>query len=99
MKLEEVKTIGVVGGGVMGGGIAQVCAIAGYDVVVRDINSDAIEKTREAAIEGKWGIKRAVERGKLNFDTALLAIQRISLTVNLGDLADVEFEIEAIPEQ
>ena len=99
MKLEEVKTIGVVGGGVMGGGIAQVCAIAGYDVVVRDINSDAIEKTREAAIEGKWGIKRAVERGKLNFDTALLAIQRISLTVNLGDLADVDFVIEAIPEQ
>jgi 3-hydroxybutyryl-CoA dehydrogenase len=99
MKLDDVKTVGVLGGGVMGGGIAQVCAIAGYDVVVRDINDEAIQATHHAAFDGKWGIKRAVERGKLDFDAALSAMQRISLTTRLADLADVDFVIEAVPEK
>jgi len=99
VKLDDVRIVGVLGGGVMGGGIAQVFAIAGYRVVVRDVNDEAIEKTHAAAIDGKWGIKRAVERGKLNFDTAQAAIQKISLTTKLDDLANVDFVIEAVPER
>lgn len=98
MKFEDVKTIGCLGGGVMGGGIAQVFAVAGYDVVVRDIDGAAIARTRHAIEDGKWGVKRAVERGKLAFDDALAAMARIRYTTDLAPLADCDVLIEAIPE-
>jgi 3-hydroxybutyryl-CoA dehydrogenase len=99
VKFEEVKKIGVLGGGIMGGGIAQICAVAGYPVVVRDISDEAIETTRQAVFEGKWGIKRAVEIGKLKFDDAVAAMDRITLTTDLNQLADCDIIIEAIPEK
>ena len=99
MKLDEIKTVGVLGGGIMGGGIAQVCAIAGYTVVVRDISDEAIEATRQAVFEGKWGIKRAVEIGKLRFDDAVAAMARVSMTTDLAGLAGCDIVIEAIPEK
>ena len=100
MKFEDVKKIGVVGGGVMGGGIAQIMAVhAGYEVVVRDISDEAIQATHDAVFEGKWGIKRAVERGKLSYDQAAEAMDRISLTQDLADLNGCQFIIEAVPEQ
>lgn len=99
MKLDEVKTIGVLGGGIMGGGIAQGFAIAGYNVVVRDISEEAIDATRDALFDGKWGIKRAVEIGKLKFDTGLAAIQRVTFTLALEGLAECDVIVEAIPEK
>ncbi|MCA9821614.1 MAG: 3-hydroxyacyl-CoA dehydrogenase family protein [Dehalococcoidia bacterium] len=99
MKLENVKKVAVLGGGVMGGGIAQVTATGGYEVVIRDINSEVIEATRESIFDGKWGLKRAVERGKLPFDAAVEAMQKISFTTQLSDIADVDLIIEAIPEK
>ena len=99
MKLEDVTTIGALGGGVMGGGIAQVFALAGYNVVIRDINDEAIEASRHALRDGKWGIKRAVERGKVNFDDAIAAMARVSYTTKVEDLADCDIIIEAIPEK
>ncbi len=99
MQLSEVQRIGVLGGGVMGGGIAHVCAVAGYDVLVRDLNETLIAATRETVFDGKWGIKRAVERGKLDFDEALAAMERISFTTETADLAESDIVIEAIPEK
>ncbi|MGH2585498.1 MAG: 3-hydroxyacyl-CoA dehydrogenase family protein [Dehalococcoidia bacterium] len=99
MKFEDVKTIGVLGGGVMGGGIAQAFAIAGYPIVVRDISDEAIHATEDAIFEGRWGIKRAVEIGKLKFDAAFAAMNRITLTTRIEDLADTDIVIEAIPEK
>ncbi len=99
MKFEDVKKVGCLGGGIMGGGIAQVVAQAGYDVVVRDISDEAIAKTRHAIEDGKWGMKRAVERGKLGFDDALAAMARISYSTDLAALADCDVIIEAIPEK
>ena len=99
MKFEDVKKIGVLGGGVMGGGIAQVLAIAGYDVVVRDLTDEINEQTRDAIFESKWGMKRAVEVGKLEFDKCYEAMQRVSFTTDLKDLADVDMVIEAVPEK
>ncbi len=99
MKLENVRTVGQLGGGVMGGGIAQVLAIAGYNVVVRDINEEVIDATRDSIFDGKWGIKRGVEKGKIPFDDARAAMDRITFTTHLEGLRDVDFLIEAIPEK
>jgi len=99
MKFEDVKLVGVLGGGVMGGGIGQVFALAGYPVVIRDINDEAIKATHHAVVDGKWGIKRAVERGKLAFDDAVAAIDRVTVTEKVEDLAQCDIVIEAIPEK
>lgn len=98
MKLADVHSIGVVGGGVMGGGIGQVMALAGYDVVIRDINQEAIDATRDAVVEGRWGVKRAVEIGKLEYDRAAGAIARVRYTTEVAGLAGCHFIIEAVPE-
>lgn len=99
MLIDEVKKVGVLGGGIMGGGIAQVFALGGFTVVVRDINDEAIQKTKDSVFDGKWGIKRAVERGKVAFDDGHAAIERISLTTDIKDLADCDIIVEAIPEK
>ena len=99
MKIDDVKTIGVLGGGVMGGGIAQVMMVAGFNVVVRDLNDEIIEATRDAIFESKWGMKRAVEVGKLPFDTCVEAMRRVTFTTDLKGLADCDVVIEAIPEK
>ncbi len=99
MKFDEVQAIGVLGGGVMGGGIAQAFAVAGYSVAVRDINDEAIQHTRDSVFDGKWGIKRAVELGKLRFDDAMAAMSRFSFSTDLSSLAGCDFIVEAIPER
>ena len=99
MKFEDVRTIGVVGGGVMGGGIAQVMAVGGYDVVVRDLTDEVIEETRGAMFEGRWGMKRSVEVGKLSFDRCVEAMDRVTVTTDVQDLQDCDMIIEAVPER
>jgi 3-hydroxybutyryl-CoA dehydrogenase len=99
MRLDQVKTIGMLGGGVMGGGIAQILSIAGYHVVVRDLNDELVANTRGEVFEGKWGMKNAVVRGKLAADACEAAMARVSFTTDLKDLANVDFLIEAIPEK
>jgi 3-hydroxyacyl-CoA dehydrogenase len=99
MRFEDIKKVGVLGGGIMGGGIAQTYAVAGYAVAVRDINDDAINATRHAVFDGKWGIKRGVERGKLAFDDAIAAMERVEFGQELNVLADCDIVIEAIPEK
>lgn len=100
MRLEDVRHIGVLGGGVMGGGIAQIMAgIAGYQVTIRDLTQEILDETREELIERKWGVKRAVEKGKLSFDNAMRAIENTSFTLDLADVADCDLIIEAVPEK
>jgi 3-hydroxybutyryl-CoA dehydrogenase len=98
MKFEDVKKIGIVGGGVMGGGIAQVMAVGGYEVIVRDLTEEVLEATRGAMFESRWGMKRSVEVGKLGFDQCNEAIDRVSFTTDVNDLAGVDMVIEAVPE-
>jgi 3-hydroxybutyryl-CoA dehydrogenase len=100
VKLDQVKKIGILGGGVMGGGIGQVMAThGGYEVVIRDISDELVDQTRESVFNGRWGIKRAVEIGKLEYDKAADAISRITVTKDVNALADCDFIIEAIPEK
>jgi 3-hydroxybutyryl-CoA dehydrogenase len=99
MRLEQVQRIGILGGGVMGGGIAQVLAVAGYHVVVRDLTQEILADTRAELADRKWGLKRSVEKGKLGFDQAIAALERVSFTTDVKDLATCDFVIEAVPEK
>ena len=99
MKLADVKHIGVVGGGIMGAGIAQVLAVAGYQVTIRDLTDPIINDIKDSLIEGKWGVKRAVEKGKIGFDTASQVIDLVSFTTDIQDLKNCDVIIEAVPEK
>lgn len=94
----HVKLIGIVGGGVMGGGIAQMTALGGYEVVVQDISEEACQLARDEMVDSKWGMKRSVERGKITYQQCEDAIPRLRTTTDANDLADCDLIIEAVPE-
>ena len=92
----EIKSVGVVGCGLMGHGIAQVCAQkGGWDVVVTDISAEQLEKGM-AKIEKQ--LARAVEKGKIEQSDADAVRARIKTTEDHSDLADCDLVIEAITE-
>ena len=91
----EIKTIGVLGAGVMGNGIAQVAAQAGFNVIMRDIEDRFVE----------GGIKnidkflsKTVEKGKMTAEQKNGIMGRIKGTTNMGDMKDADFIIEVIIE-
>jgi len=98
MKVNDIKLIGVMGGGVMGGGIAQSCIVAGFNVAIRDLNDDLNVATRETMIESRFGLRGAVERGKLTQEQLDEALGRLSFTTKVEDLRDADLIIEAVPE-
>ena len=98
MKIDDIKLIGVMGGGVMGGGIAQSCAAAGFRTICRDVSDELVEKTRTVVIEGRFGLRGAVERGKLSKEQFDQAVANLSFTTNIEDLRDADLIIEAVPE-
>jgi 3-hydroxybutyryl-CoA dehydrogenase len=91
-----IRRVGVVGCGLMGAGIAEVCARAGYQVVVRELDDDLLRRGL-ARIEAS--LRRAVERGKLDESAAGRAREAIRGTVTLADLAESDLIIEAVLEQ
>jgi 3-hydroxybutyryl-CoA dehydrogenase len=93
--MAEIKRVGVVGAGLMGHGIAQVAAEAGFDVVLRDVEQGFVDKGI-AAIETQ--LRRAVERGKATQEQADATLGRITGTTDLAALADRDLVVEAIPE-
>ncbi len=93
-----IETVGVLGGGVMGSGIAQALAVGGVRVTVRDINDEMIGKSRSTITEGRYGLNRGVERGKTTQADADAALGRLSWTTSLDDLKGVDLVIEAVPE-
>jgi 3-hydroxyacyl-CoA dehydrogenase len=98
MKADEIKLVGMMGGGVMGGGIAQTFAAHGYRTVVRDLNDDLIEKTRASMIDGRFGLRGSVERGKMTQEDFDETVQRLSFTTDVSDLRDCDLVVEAVPE-
>jgi 3-hydroxybutyryl-CoA dehydrogenase len=88
-------TVGVVGGGIMGSGIAEVAARSGAEVLVREITDDAVEAARQR-IESS--LARAVRTGKLAAEQSAQLRDRIGFTCELADLADREVVIEAAVE-
>src|SRR3990172_3686632 len=98
MKAEAIKTVGMMGGGVMGGGIGQTLALAGYKVVIRDLTDELLEKTRGSIIDGRFGLKAGVERGKTTQQQMSAAVANISYTTRMEELRGVDLIIEAVPE-
>lgn len=96
MKLEEVKTIGVLGAGVMGGGIVQSLILAGHTVIVRDLTDEICEKAKDTIINGRFGFKGGVERGKQTQEEMDQALARLTFTTKVEDLKDCDLIIEAI---
>ena len=99
MKVEDVRKIGVVGAGVMGHGIAQVCARTGFNVYLLDVNMDILEKALKLIREGPFGLMKLVEKGRLTLDQVNDIMSRIKVTTSYDDLCfEVDFVIEAVPE-
>ena len=99
MKVDDIKLIGVMGGGVMGGGIAQSCAVGGFPVRVRDLSDELLEKTRAGMVEGRFGLRGAVERQKLTQEQMDEALSRLTFTTDIDELRDADLIIEAVPEE
>ena len=91
----EIKKIGVAGCGIMGSGIAQVCAQSGYQVVISDIN-DALLKKGLASIDKI--LSRSVEKGKISSAEKESIQKRMQGTTSLEDFSNCDFVIEAVPE-
>lgn len=91
----DLNTVGVIGCGLMGSGIAEVCARAGYRVVVREINEDLLQNGL-GRIQKSLG--KAVARGKTSQEQADQTLARIQGTLELADFADCDLVVEAAVE-
>ena len=90
-----ISTVGVIGLGTMGAGIAEVVARNGYRVIAAEATEEATAHGR-ASIEGSTS--RAVTRGKLTAEDQVALLERITFTSDLGDLAVADLVIEAVSE-
>jgi 3-hydroxybutyryl-CoA dehydrogenase len=91
----DIRTVGVVGCGLMGSGIAEVCAKAGSTTIIRELTDELLAKGRQR-IERSMGT--AVDRGKLSAADRDAANQRMRGTTSLADLAECDLVIEAATE-
>ncbi len=94
--MDDIKTIGVVGAGTMGAGIAQIAAQSGFNVILRDISDKALERGMNII---KKSLGRLVKKGKLSQEDADAIVGRIKTTKELKDLADADYVIEAVFEK
>lgn len=95
MKLEDIKTIGVVGAGTMGQGIAQICAQAGYKTILFDINAQVLQKAEATT---QKNLDKGIERGKLTQEEKQTTLSNLTFT---GDTLQLSCDviIEAIVER
>ncbi|HLX25512.1 MAG TPA: 3-hydroxyacyl-CoA dehydrogenase NAD-binding domain-containing protein, partial [Candidatus Cybelea sp.] len=93
--MSEIRTVGVCGAGLMGSGIAQTCASAGFDVVLMEVAKEPLER-------GMTGITKSldkfVEKGKLSQADRDATVGRIKTTTSVSDLRSCDLVIEAIVE-
>lgn len=87
--------VAVIGAGLMGSGIAQVAAVAGHDVVLRDTSPEAVSRGREAIEES---LARFVMKGTLTADDADAAVARITTTTEVEAVSDADVVVEAVYE-
>jgi 3-hydroxybutyryl-CoA dehydrogenase len=92
----EIKTFGVIGAGQMGGGIAQVAAMSGLDVIMNDIKTEFVEKGFENISKI---LSRSVDKGKMTEDDKNAILGRIKTSVSLADMAPADYVVEAATEK
>jgi 3-hydroxybutyryl-CoA dehydrogenase len=92
----EVRKVGVVGLGTMGAGIAQVCVQAGVETVGREVTDELGTAARDRI---EHYLSRGVEKGRLTADERGAALERLTTTTELPDLADCDLVIEAVVEE
>ena len=90
-----IERVGVVGGGQMGAGIAEVAARAGTHVVVREVSPELAEAARARITRS---LDKAMERGKVTEDERDAALGRVEMTTDLADMSDRQLVIEAVVE-
>jgi len=93
------SSIGVIGAGVMGSGIAQTLATAGHPTVCTDVSEEALSLAQEQVRKGRYGFERAVERGKLEKEAAEAAYGRLRFTNSLEEAANCDLVVECVPER
>src|SRR5437867_6320480 len=93
--LTEIKRVGVLGCGLMGSGIAQVAATAGYDTIVRDVSKEIWDRAR-AGIEKS--LAKLVEKGKLAAANRDAALKRLGFTTATADVKGCDIVVEAVTE-
>jgi 3-hydroxybutyryl-CoA dehydrogenase len=91
----SIERVGIIGGGQMGGGIAEVCAKAGVDTVIVEISDDLAARSK-AGVEKSLG--KAVDRGKLDSDAREAALSLLTFSTERESLADRDLVIEAVVE-
>jgi 3-hydroxybutyryl-CoA dehydrogenase len=94
--LSEIETVGVVGAGTMGNGIAGVAATSGYDVVMRDVEQSFVDRGMEAIEDS---LSRLVRKEELTEAEADAAVERVYGTTDLADLSTADLVVEAVVEE
>jgi 3-hydroxybutyryl-CoA dehydrogenase len=93
--VSEIKKVGVLGCGLMGSGIAQVAAVAGFEVIARDLHQEQIAHGRKTV---EQSLAKFVEKGKLTAAAREEALDRLHFTTSIEDLASADLIIEAVTE-
>jgi 3-hydroxybutyryl-CoA dehydrogenase len=91
----EIQSVGIIGAGIMGNGIAQVCATAGIDVVMVDINQAAIDKGMESISSS---LERLVKKEKISAEDKAATLSKIKPSLDYADLKNLHLVIEAATE-
>ncbi len=99
MRVEDIEEVAIIGFGVMGRQIAQLLTQYGIRVSATDLNEDVLERGLEAVKKGRFGLDRAVKRGKMTEEEANRAFSRISVTSDMAEICQgADFVIEAVNE-
>ena len=97
MQLEDVQRVAVLGAGNMGHGIAEVAALAGYDVSLRDIEAELVQDGYDQI---EWSLGKLAEKNRIGEDEADAALDRVETFVDLeAALADADVVVEVVPEK
>jgi len=97
MQLEDVQHVTVLGAGNMGHGIAEVAALAGYDVALRDIEEEFVQDGYDQI---EWSLGKLAEKDRIGDDEADVALDRVEAYVDLeASLADADVVVEVVPEK
>ena len=91
----DIKTLGVVGAGQMGNGIAQIAAVSGFEVIMNDVKTELAEKGFASI---KRNLKRHVDKGRMADEEMSAVLERIRTSIDIKDMGSADFVIEAATE-